>query len=438
MENKIVMIKTEELYPHPDNPRKNLGDLTELTESIRKNGVLQNLTVVPADKGYMVVIGHRRCAAAEQAGLEELPCIISDMDYKTQIHTMLTENMQRSDLTLQEQAQGFQMMLDLGSSISEIVHQTGISESTVRHRLKLTELDQKVLGEKCAENINMFDLIKLEQIKDPELKNEVLKTIGTADFNWKYKNALQKEKNKARLEEVERLIEGKAEKIEKIAGLSYKGAIDINASDEDIIKKFERLQETADELFYYYNEPNIFFYTEYKAPAFTMEEADPEEEERKARREQNKKILDEKYRQIQEMWLEFIENVPLKTIKKNMSFLLESAVCYAFLEDTWMKLDRDDLLEAIGIDMEEFDELEEELQEEILKKRAEEDTNRLLLLGTFLYIKDICGNAPFDRYGEYNQGHKLGRLYDFLTVFGYRISEEEQAMIDGTHENYND
>lgn len=55
---------------------------------------------------------------------------------------MLLENMQRSDLTVYEQAQGFQMMLDLGESISDISEKTGFSETTVRRRVKLLELDQ--------------------------------------------------------------------------------------------------------------------------------------------------------------------------------------------------------------------------------------------------------------------------------------------------------
>ena len=42
-----IMIKVSNLYPHPDNPRKDLGDLTELVESIKKNGIMQNLTVIP-------------------------------------------------------------------------------------------------------------------------------------------------------------------------------------------------------------------------------------------------------------------------------------------------------------------------------------------------------------------------------------------------------
>ena len=102
----IQYIGVDKIYPHPDNPRKDLGDLTELADSIVTNGVLQNLTVVPwyavnnrreqttdhesmADS-YTAVIGHRRLAAAKLAGLEEVPCIISGMSPKEQVksHTI--------------------------------------------------------------------------------------------------------------------------------------------------------------------------------------------------------------------------------------------------------------------------------------------------------------------------------------------------------------
>ena len=129
-----IMIKVSNLYPHPDNPRKDLGDLTELVESIKKNGIMQNLTVIPignerdpeeqADAGnialysdFRVLIGHRRLAAAKKAGLESVPCrIVSNISRSDQIGIMLEENMQRNDLSIYEQAQSFQMMLDLGET----------------------------------------------------------------------------------------------------------------------------------------------------------------------------------------------------------------------------------------------------------------------------------------------------------------------------------
>ncbi len=112
----LVYIPVDELHPHPDNPRKELGDLTELAESIKSKGVMQNLTVVPrSEGGYTVIIGHRRSAAAKVAGLTALPCVIVEMSEREQVATMLLENMQRVDLTAYEQAQGFLLKYDLAN-----------------------------------------------------------------------------------------------------------------------------------------------------------------------------------------------------------------------------------------------------------------------------------------------------------------------------------
>ena len=79
----IRYIKVERLLPHPQNPRKDLGDLTELANSIRENGIMQNLTVVPKGHGYhTIIIGHRRHAAAKLAGLKEVPCVVANLDEK--------------------------------------------------------------------------------------------------------------------------------------------------------------------------------------------------------------------------------------------------------------------------------------------------------------------------------------------------------------------
>ena len=89
--SKLQMIAVDKLHPHPQNPRKVIGDVTELAESIKANGILQNLTVVPNndnwdDKSdFTVVIGHRRLAAAKQAGLTELPCAVVEMTEKEQL-----------------------------------------------------------------------------------------------------------------------------------------------------------------------------------------------------------------------------------------------------------------------------------------------------------------------------------------------------------------
>ena len=194
MKNRgICNLSLNQIYSHPDNPRKDLGDLSEMTESVRKNGIMQNLTVIPGhwdndrnwiENGYTLVIGHRRYAAAKNAKLEKVPCrIIEGMTHKEQVSMMLEENMQRNDLTIWEQAQGFQMMLDLGDTEEQISEKTGFSKSTVRHRLNIAKLDQDVLKKKQDDDsfqLSLRDLYELEKIKDLKVRNDILSKAGSS------------------------------------------------------------------------------------------------------------------------------------------------------------------------------------------------------------------------------------------------------------------
>lgn len=195
----ITNIDVTKIMEHPNNPRKNLGDLSELAESIKARGILQNLTVVPAENGkYTVVIGHRRLAAAKLAGMTEVPCVVAEMDYKTQLSTMLLENMQRSDLTVVEQAQGVQMMLDLGESVRDIADQTGFFESTVRKRAKISALPADKLKEAESRGGTLEDYLKCLEITDEGRRNELLEYVGTKEFLWNYKSFITTQKKRSK------------------------------------------------------------------------------------------------------------------------------------------------------------------------------------------------------------------------------------------------
>ncbi len=189
---KIVYIGVEHLHPHPDNPRKNLGDLTELAGSIKAKGVLQNLTVVPMEEEgeYRVIIGHRRSAAAKIAGLKKLPCVVTTMTPQEQFETMMVENVQRSDLTVYEQAEGFQVMLDMGGTVEQVAQKTGFSETTVRNRVRLLTLDKDKFQKAESRGGTLKDYLKLNMIQDPVEREKVLDAIGTNNFNNMLKNAL--------------------------------------------------------------------------------------------------------------------------------------------------------------------------------------------------------------------------------------------------------
>ena len=210
----ITNINAKLIHQHPDNPRKDLGDLTELSESIKKKGIMQNLTVIPGywdknrahhDEGYTLIIGHRRFAAGKMAGVTMYPCrIVQDMSYKDQVGTMLEENMQRIDLTPLEQAEGFQMMLDLGDTEEQIAEKTGFSRTTVHRRLEIAKLDRDLVKEKTDENgvyqLNLKDLAQLSRIEDVETRNRILKdATDSRQIQWKVEAEIknrEKEKNK--------------------------------------------------------------------------------------------------------------------------------------------------------------------------------------------------------------------------------------------------
>lgn len=195
----IEMIEVSKLIPHVKNPRKNVGNVSELAESIKHSGVLQNLTVVPyyspvhkrVMKGiYTVIIGHRRLAAAKLAGLNEVPCAVVEMSDKDQLATMLSENMQRSDLTVVEQAEGVQLLLDLGESVSQVAERTGLSESTVRRRSKIATLDKAELQKAEKRGGTIQDYLRLLEIEDEGERNKVLQAVGTKKFDSALEAAL--------------------------------------------------------------------------------------------------------------------------------------------------------------------------------------------------------------------------------------------------------
>ena len=182
--NLIFYLNRSQLEPHPDNPRKDLGDLEELRESIREHGIMQNLTVIPTDdthEHFRILIGHRRFAASEGI-LTELPCVIVEgLSDREQVGIMLCENIQRSDLTYIEQARGFQMMLDLGDTVETIADKTGFSEKTIKSRLEINKLDDETLGEASERfQLSIADFMKLSKVKDVEKRNEILESVDSS------------------------------------------------------------------------------------------------------------------------------------------------------------------------------------------------------------------------------------------------------------------
>ena len=144
----IQEISVGELDPNPDQPRQTFDDesIAQLAESIRDQGVLQPLLVVPSDGGrYRIVAGERRFRAGRAAGLDTLPCIVKDIDVVHQMEIALIENLQREDLNPLEAAKGIQaLMRQCGYTQEKVSARLGKSRPAVANLLRMLTLPDEV------------------------------------------------------------------------------------------------------------------------------------------------------------------------------------------------------------------------------------------------------------------------------------------------------
>ncbi len=148
------MIPVEQIRPNPEQPRKALGDLRELSDSIRQKGVLEPLLVrfVPREDCFYIISGERRYHAARAAGLREVPCIEKSADDAETLEIALIENIQRKDLTPFEEAEGLQRLAEqFDYSHEELAKKLGKARSSVSETLSLRNIPES-LRKKCVEN----------------------------------------------------------------------------------------------------------------------------------------------------------------------------------------------------------------------------------------------------------------------------------------------
>ncbi len=143
----------DKLLPNPEQPRVEIGDLSELSDSIRQKGVLEPILVKPDKQNgtWMIIAGERRWRAANLAGLEEVPCIELDLDDKSIAEIALIENLQRKDLTIWEVADGLAFLSEkFKYTHEEIAKQIGKSRTTVTESLTIAGLPESI-REKCRQ-----------------------------------------------------------------------------------------------------------------------------------------------------------------------------------------------------------------------------------------------------------------------------------------------
>lgn len=438
----LTTLHISDIDPHPDNPRKDLGDLEELKESIKKNGIMQNLTVIPVDEEnpvkYICLIGHRRLAAAKAAGLYQVPArVVFGLSHKDQVGIMLEENMQRNDLTIVEQAQGFQMMLDLGETEETIAEKTGFSRTTVHHRLQLAKLDQKELKRRQDDEgfqLTLKDLYALEKIKDVNKRNEILKTaFSSNEIRRQAENAERDEKRELTAAALLKQIP-EAKPIPKSeSNWRWSGKYDILVEIVlDNPQKEIALDLEDGEVPRYAITYGSLYIVVPKRKSAKETEIDEREKELKRRKKAFKELC-QKYDEDRRLFMDGIADgsykadVPDEEIQRK---------CWEYIFAHYVGMDKSGMWEYLkGYSWWDLktEEAKQEAKEELL------DLGPTVLMVTAVIRNAGDGSAMIGWRGNFedsDRADEMKRAYEILGLYGYQMSEEERQIMDGTHELY--
>jgi ParB family transcriptional regulator, chromosome partitioning protein len=169
------MIPVDQIRPNPEQPRKAIGDLRELTDSIREKGVLEPLLVrfVPREDCYYIISGERRYHASRAAGLNELPCIEKMADDAETLEIGLIENIQRKDLTPFEEADGLhRLATQFEYTHEDVAKKIGRARSSVTETLSLRNIPDS-LRKRCIEQGITSKSLLLQIARQPTEKKMV-------------------------------------------------------------------------------------------------------------------------------------------------------------------------------------------------------------------------------------------------------------------------
>ena len=183
---RVSYVPVEEIVPGPLQPRQHFSreGLEELRDSIAQHGVLQPLTVRQKGERFELIAGERRLRAARLAGLEEVPCIVMDVDMESSGVIALIENIQRRDLDYVEEAEGiFQLIRLFGLSQEQIARRLGKSQSAVANKLRLLRLPRDVLDRLRTEGLSERHARALLRLPDEEMQRTALDFIVDQRMN---------------------------------------------------------------------------------------------------------------------------------------------------------------------------------------------------------------------------------------------------------------
>lgn len=187
VDGMISMISTDRLFPNPSQPRFVFDDesLLRLSDSIKRHGMLQPLSVRPVSEGlYQIIAGERRWRAARIIGMSAVPCIVLDVDAEKSAELALIENIQREDLNIFEQAAAIASLIDVyGLTQDQAAKQLSSSQSHIANKLRILKLTPPERTEIIKNKLTERHARSLLRINDSDTRLDVIKVIVKKGLN---------------------------------------------------------------------------------------------------------------------------------------------------------------------------------------------------------------------------------------------------------------
>ena len=173
-------IDIDRITPNPFQPRVHFNEsaLRELSESIKRHGLLQPIIVVAKDDAYMLLAGERRLRASKLAGFTKIKAIVADIESKNLRELALIENIQREDLNPIELAIAYKELIEeykiTQEGLSEIIHKSRTQITNTMRLLSLTETTKQYLSEGLLSQGHAKVLVGLEPKEEEKVVNTIL------------------------------------------------------------------------------------------------------------------------------------------------------------------------------------------------------------------------------------------------------------------------
>jgi len=169
-EPQLATLPVSLIDPDPNQPRRTLGDLTDLALSIREHGLLNPIIVEAAAAGrYRILAGERRFSACRSLGRETVTCIVRSVEEQSRLALQLIENMHRKDLSPVEEARGMRrLMEEFNLSQRDLAQRVGKSVGAVNQTLRILDLDPAILADlQTSEHASKSVLLEIAKEADP-------------------------------------------------------------------------------------------------------------------------------------------------------------------------------------------------------------------------------------------------------------------------------